>query len=130
MQIQERKFRIKVIERNDGIKMYHPQVWVLVDYKSISFMESFKLWIQNKKEESLYLIYDWRSITTKDADYYGYDTCHDAKSDGCGGSTIEFAYEVIEKYKVDFKRRCDERVEREQKEKNEAIKEIAYVEIP
>lgn len=117
MDIQQQKFRIKVIERNDGVKMYHPQVREIVDMKPPI------LWFGEMK-----LVYDWRGLTTAED---GYDTLGwKDKSDGCGTTDIESANKMIEQYKVDFKKRCEVSREKEQKEKNEAIKEITYIEIP
>lgn len=116
MKIQEQKFRIKVIERNDGTKMYYPQAWVCVD-----------VWRTLLGFGELKVKYDWRSFTnTRD----GVDTLGwDDKSDGAGSSDLKFSDEMIEKYKIDLKARHDASVKKDEQEYNEKTKAITFIEI-
>lgn len=129
---QKDKFRIMVIERNDGTKMYHPQVYTPVDvrYKVRLFgfdkiVSSESLLFGFGKLVSSELIYEWRSFRyTAD----GIVTCDRAIEHGNGSNEIKDAHEMIEKYKLDLVKRIEKRKSDEMKENNKKAKSITYIE--
>jgi hypothetical protein len=114
---QKNKFRIMVIERNDGVKIYYPQVFIPID---ISYKKNF-LGKTLKSE----LMYDWRSFMSgKD----GLTTCDKVSDFGNGGSDISYAHEMIEQYKLDVAKRIEKNKLEKLEHDNKQTKSITFIE--
>lgn len=114
---QKDKFRIMVIERNDGVKIYHPQVYTIVSVKN------------NRKyfwqELDYQPVYGWRSFTGGSD---GLTTHDDANAHGNGGSEIQYAYDMIQQYKLDVAKREEKQKANELEKRNKTTKSITFIE--
>lgn len=110
------KFRIMVIERNDGARMFHPQVLMPVDIKVK------KNWWQNVIGSEF--VYDWRGFRN----YRGELVPCLKGEHGNGGSDTKYAYEEIEQFKLDAAKRGERLRAEELESRNKETKSITYLE--
>ena len=103
MKKQPRKYRIKVIKKNNDTIMYHPQVWLITDIKYGFFFEWFGWDIFSSPRYK----YDWRGLINESD---GLNTCDKKNDDGNGYSNIELAYKEIEQYKIDSQKRYEKAI--------------------
>ena len=113
------KYRLKVLEQNDGTKMYCPQIYCCTD-----FSYRRKYWLFGERQE--FYGYEWKSFHIQED---GIEVSFSKNSDGCSSSNIEDANNIIEKYKIDSDKRYAERRKRAQDENDKKIKNIEYIDI-
>lgn len=102
------KFQIKVIERNDGTKMYHPQV----------------LCLKNKKEI-------WVGFASNDKGLIPtFEINGEYNGNGCTDDSTKTARKAIEQYKIDYEKRKEFEKSKIQDEFNKATKNITYIDLP
>ena len=113
------KFRIKVIEQRDGVKMYHPQVYCRVNYK-------FKRTLILFGDYYYLYTYDWRPFMESNE---GIKIQLEKDKDGIGSSDIEYAKKTIDKYITDSAKRQANLDEEEKKKIDKETKSVSYIDV-
>ncbi len=114
------KFRIKVVEKNNGEKFYCPQIYV-VTKTSLSFLQRMAKRFNGEEE----VIREWRGfISSKD----GYDILWRSE-DGVGSSEQENAEKMIYQYIIDDDIRMKKYLSDEKMKREHSVKKISYIEM-